>query len=1832
MRTQKITALCLTAFLIMSGSAVFLGRGHDTHGNGLDTSEELYSEENESVQTSSSIEGKGRLGEGEEAYKDKKEGLGDGTRCGYNRSNRVGKHKSTLNRGVVSEEVDSQDFAHEGSSPRTAFLEHDGIRDRIKKRDIGTYEYMQDKDVEIETEGNYTDHTVIRIDGDSDLNQTAESEGWPGNGSENAPYIIEDYDIDGEDRGYCIYIGNVTEHLVIKDCYLHNASGRNVKYAENTGLFLFNVSNSRVENNTLLYNRKGIVLRSSKNSTVLNNTVEAPFDRDEPFLPFESRDKSKERSIQEYPAGWKDAEHYSSESVLVRLRPELVQRKLEHGGKKLLKKEVDSFAQRLGASASRIFEHTGAAELKLRKEIDVKNTIEELKDRPEVRYAEPNYYVDIESKPDDPGFDSLWGMQKVKARDAWNVTKGSGDVVIAVIDTGVDYNHLDLQDNIWTGTTENGTEYHGYNAINDSYCPMDNHGHGTHVAGTIGAVGNNSKGVVGINWNVSVMPVKFLDAAGRGTTADAIECFEFVLERKQEGANVIATSNSWGGGGKSKLMKEAIAKNRDAGILCIAAAGNDWSNNDVSPSYPANYDLTNIVSVAATKENDELASFSNYGNRSVHVAAPGVDINSTLPDGEYGEYSGTSMATPHVSGLAGLLAAGNSSYSYTELKNILLSSVDPLESLENLTMTEGRINASRALNTSPDPDDINFRVHRPLSSRVNEETKIIISLDNDIEPVTGKNVTVSSSFDKEKFYLRDDGTGADQVSNDGYYTASWTPVTSGKINLTIKVRLEEKNLTRKLHMDIWGDTGVSVQNSSHCLLEDISVTQYDMGVGLSSSSDISMLKNNATLNQQGFTLRKSSGILLSNSSVSGNDKGLYLEEAENNTISYNEVLKNVYGMDLQNSINNSIVENNITAQWVGAQVMGSDQNDLYHNSFADNIYGIGIVRSDDCDFVENQINSTIGDMWYGLVVSQSNGTLVKDNKIERKLFGIDVWQCGNNRLLNNTLTSQLDIGMSSVCNLTLVNNTMQNGVHIGGKRLDHWMSHSIGPSNTIRGTPLYYWKNRTSVEAPEDIHQIILVNCTDVDVTGLDLDNESYVPISGAFSDHITVSRNDITNNTYGVYLMESENNTIRRNNISHSAGAALELYKVPRTEIYDNTFYRNGKGIYADFSDEVQIYNNTISYTNGLGIFDGCDISLGGSENSTVTENMIMHNRGDGEGIFLPSCKNSRVTDNIIRDNTGRGNGIYLQFCSGIYVSENIVTDMRRKFSDALTSYHNGNGIYLGYESHDNIIFNNTVVENEGVGIHIGNDHFDLEESNDNILYSNNIIDNERQASDNGENQWYNGTTGNYWSNYEERYPKARALVDEGIWDKPYNITKGNNSDEYPLLEPTKPMVSIEYPINYDDINTSDITVNWTVKHRYGSDLEYEIRVDEEVWRYAGSLTRYDLTNLSDGYHHIEVRVIGYEKVSLGSLHINVDTSKPGLNILYPKVKTEFGRNHVNVDWNGVSNGTAIEYYEVKLGEGNWTDVGLATEYELLDLKDGNCTFKVRATDRAGNTAEKEVSLLIDTAPPDLDITKPGENALLKEEDVRIDWESSDNVSGVSVYRMSVDGAGSLLVKGYKNGYTVEDLEDGKHTVRLEVGDRLQNTVNETINFTVDTTMPDLEITKPEEGRELDEDDVKIGWNCTDEMTGVDHYEVRIEGEEWKDLGENRTYTFEDLEDGSYDIEVRAFDGAGNERLRSVSFTVKTTDWWVIGFVLASLVIFLLMLVYILKLNRDMTFVEDKLQDGFEEEEAFEDGTLEEEGSEQFLEEDDISSKRVATEGSSSVKQEDIEEGESEE
>lgn len=422
-------------------------------------------------------------------------------------------------------------------------------------------------------------------------------------------------------------------------------------------------------------------------------------------------------------------------------------------------------------------------------------------------YVEPDYIVHSYLTPDDQAFvdGTLWGLRNtgqnggasgadIGATSAWDITTGSTNVIVAVIDTGIRYTHQDLASQMWHNPDETAgnsvdddgdglvDDVFGINAINMTGDPFDDNNHGTHVSGTIGAAANDGNPHVGVTWNVQLMGCKFLSAQGFGNTSDAITCIDYAVSKKARILN-----NSWGGGPFEQSLFDAINRARIKGVLFVAAAGNDASNNDLSPAYPASYQLDNIISVAAIDRNDNLADFSNFGQATVHLGAPGVDIFSSTAgtDADYQLFNGTSMSAPHVSGVAALILSLYPGADLQEARGRILGGVVPILSLNGKTITGGRLNAVNSL-TLTGTGILQVSIDPPSSSTIlSSSIQPIFVKVTDVYGVTNATVT-GTIAGSTNLTFANDGLPPDVLAGDSTYTASFqVPASTGLVTLTI---------------------------------------------------------------------------------------------------------------------------------------------------------------------------------------------------------------------------------------------------------------------------------------------------------------------------------------------------------------------------------------------------------------------------------------------------------------------------------------------------------------------------------------------------------------------------------------------------------------------------------------------------------------------------------------------------------------------------------------------------------------------------------------------------------------------------------------------------------------------------------------------------------------------------------------------------------------------------------------------------------------------------------------------------------------------------------------
>jgi thermitase len=964
-----------------------------------------------------------------------------------------------------------------------------------------------------------------------------------------------------------------------------------------------------------------------------------------------------------------------------------------------------------------------------------------------VEYAEPNYIYRICVSPDDTYFDLQWALNQsnncdIDAPEAWGITTGDSNVIIAVVDTGIDYNHPDLVDNIWT----NATGKHGYDFVDNDDDPIDDNGHGTHCAGIIGAIGNNSAGIAGVSWNCTVMAIKSISSGGGGYETDLADGIIYAADN---GADII--SMSWGGYGDSQLIHDAIDYAYSKGAVLVSAAGNSNTN---TKSYPAGYD--NVIAVAATDENDEKAYFSNWGSW-VDIAAPGVNILSTIPDDTYDWYSGTSMACPYVAGVAALLLSKNSSLSQEQVCTILKSSTDNLTSDYYIGM--GRLNAYEAvlrwngittavLNSSISTNELVGVVNITGTANGSLFTNYSVYYGSGLYPVNWTEIDFSSLMVNDSFLAEWNTTTMD----DGMYTLRLVVNDSNGLHGEDRLQVEVNNVIMTLYVGGIGPNNYTTiqgaiddsgdgdtiyvyngtyyenlmindninligENYSNTIIDGNFSFEYMYGVWV--DAERCNLSNFTIQNNiYGIVYTLSNGSFIQNNYMNNNWIGLYLisnvaeyginnsdfsggdlfnNRIENNTFDNNSfygiVCEGYYTLIFSNTIegemgffgilctgaNNSIQNNNIKNQLAGIYFLLNDASNLSNNIIYDNEFGIVLDDSDNNNISNTTIdNNSLG----GILLGSSNNNIIKDNAIM------------------DTIETGINITLDSNNNLIYHNNFVNNSQNAYDDGTNNWDNNYPSCGN--------YWDDYTGTDGDGD--GIGDIPCDVSGGNGMDrypLMNPTPAPIIYCVDDDFNSSSPGWQYDHFDVIQdgidAVAENGTVYVYNGTYFENVILNktinlIGEDKNTTIIDGSC--NDDVIYVT-ADNVTISGFTIDNGSSVvnsGIFlssnkntvndniitnNDYGISIYSSGNNTIINNTIANSTYIGIYI-LSSSDNNSIENNTI---TNSNYGISIQLSNSSIISNNIITDTREV------------GIYL-YSSSSCNVANNTLILNKEYGI----------------------------------------------------------------------------------------------------------------------------------------------------------------------------------------------------------------------------------------------------------------------------------------------------------------------------------------------------------------------------------------------------------------------------------------------------------------------------------------------------------------------------------------------------
>lgn len=983
---------------------------------------------------------------------------------------------------------------------------------------------------------------------------------------------------------------------------------------------------------------------------------------------------------------------------------------------------ISNIESNTGGEVINEFKNSGILELEIGSESSIEMTIAALDNMSSVLYAEQNYLVTADNIPNDTYYNLLWGMNNsgqsggtsdadIDAPEAWDIATGNKTPVIAVIDSGIAYDHPDLKDNMWVNQNEtvgdaNNDTYPGIGGVDDDYDglidedsegnepgdsgylddldndddengyeddiygivagdydgdPNDQDGHGTLMAGIIGAIGNNGTGVTGVCWNASMMALK-----SSSSVSDKITCIEYLLMMKAtHGVKVKVISASWSSLEFSQALYDAIDACRVADILFVCSAGNYGGNNDYlwpgqSPKYPASFNLTNIITVAATDDRDELASFSNYGSSSVDVAAPGVNTYSTtttftLPNKYsygYGYDSGTSMATPQVSGLAALISSINPTFSCLELKSLIMNSVDPKEDLSGKVVTEGRINAYNAL--SYISYGLVILAHSPGNNSgllPNVTTEIVISISDGVHPVINANVSFSPNSGEGTVLLLDNGIGVDQVAGDGYYSGYWTPSKRCKVAINISAATSNVSTFKVINVFVGGN----------------------------------ILRSNIILgNINGiFIAQNSNGILAQNNTISENENGIYVNDMSNyNSIDRNLLFSNTYGINVSHSsprISNNAIGPGyypVLNESVYGPTIGGGNDPLFINLDYGDIKNCTLylntndtgwyLLAEGGDYILNYESGEINisamvwyleENWtfysyynysegpgngYGIWCEYSASTIIANNIFENDQVGVIVNNHQNYswtpQLEHNQIIGNMGDGIQAFgCNITILNNTISENAGSG-----LWLENCTGEifNNTIG--------NSHTPVSNETVYGPTIGYGNDPSTIYLDHSNISDCLLYLDFCIGWCLLVEDVD------YILDYETGEIY-----------IEWYEYFEEGWIFYSYYNyssgNGQsGIFMNnelnYSMELKLDRNLVSgnLDDGIQAF-GCNIAI---LNNTVYENT-------GSGVWMENCTGEIFNNSIMQNHHTYGggvppemSGIDLLNCDGVYVGYNNVSE----------------------------------------------------------------------------------------------------------------------------------------------------------------------------------------------------------------------------------------------------------------------------------------------------------------------------------------------------------------------------------------------------------------------------------------------------------------------------------------------------------------------------------------------------------------------------------------------
>ncbi len=829
-------------------------------------------------------------------------------------------------------------------------------------------------------------------------------------------------------------------------------------------------------------------------------------------------------------------------------------------------------------------------------------------------------------------------------------------------------------------------------------------------------------------------------------------------------------------------------------------------------------------------------------------------------------------------------------------------------------------------------------------------------------------------------------------------------------------------------------------------------------------------------------LANCTGVTVENQHISDTDIGIILGYSNDNILSNNIVFSNFYGISVSHSEGNTILDNHVYNNSRGFYIYYGDDNYLSQNIVEKNDFGFHVHSSTDTTLD----NNLISDNDYGMYLFRSIRVTLEGNEI---------------------------IG---------------HGILMGGEKVEYWNTHVIDTSNTANGNPIHYWKDQRSGTVPPDAGQVILANCSQVIVHGQKIGYD-IVGIQLGFSFSNIISNNTASYNQRGIYLYNSYENTLS-DNILYNNTHGIYMLDSNKNSLPENEMHNNTYGIYMSNSDNNNASANTLG-NNSYGIY------IYRSASSTLHNNDMLN-----DGIMINgNLFRHWDTHDISYSNTVNGSPVYYwkNKTEGTVppgAGQVILANCMDVVVEGQNLIGATAGIQMGYSVENTISDNNIINNKHGIYLYA---------SSDNMIYHNNFLNNEDQAYEEGMNQWDDDypNGGNYWSDYEELYPDASEIDDSGIWDTAYAIPGVGNFDRFPLKQPKGALgLTIEQPEPGGIITEESVTVNWSSTGGLGV-REHRIRLEGEDWIGLGSETEYTFHYIEDGNYRIEVELAdGILDEVIKDVNFIVDTTPPVLDIISPYHGEIFDTGSLNIRWEGSDASTGISHYEIRLTGEDWVDAGTDTTYSYSELTDGYHRAEVRAWDIAGYNTTQCVNFTVDTTPPVLNIITPFNGEIFGGDNLTVEWEGSDATTEITRYEIRLAGGG-WVDAGTDTTYSYSELTDGLYRTEVRAWDSAGHVSTVGVKFVVDTLPPLVEITSPPHGEIFRSNVIMAEWSGYDETSGISHYEIRINEDDWIEVGSSTHHLLMDLPEGEHTLRVRAWDNASHASTDSVTFNIASME-----------------------------------------------------------------------------------------